>query len=188
MCLCKQAQSWPMLCDSMGSTVDCSPAGSSVLGLSRQAYWSGLPFPPPGALPGPGMEPPSPAAPALAGRLLPCSPPRSVKFRQMSISRFQQKDPVQNPKLRFVVRPPSVWKHAKVFPSLSHPGVFWRWRVCYFVICPRIWACLLFPPDVRFRLCVFGRKITVMLPSPHCNVSGDLSLSHYWWCWLWLLD
>ena len=29
--------------------------------FSRQAYWSGLPFPPPGGLPDPGMEPGSPA-------------------------------------------------------------------------------------------------------------------------------
>ena len=33
-------------------------------GFSRQEYWSGLPFPPPGDLPDPGMEPTSPA---LAG-------------------------------------------------------------------------------------------------------------------------
>ena len=31
------------------------------VGFSRQEYWSGLPFPPPGDLPDPGMEPVSPA-------------------------------------------------------------------------------------------------------------------------------
>ena len=31
------------------------------MGLSRQEYWSGLPFPSPGDLPDPGMEPVSPA-------------------------------------------------------------------------------------------------------------------------------
>ena len=35
------------------------------LGFSRQEYWSGLPFPPPGGLPNPGIESMSPAAPAL---------------------------------------------------------------------------------------------------------------------------
>ena len=35
--------------------------------LSRQEYWSGLPFPPPGDLPDPGIEPPSLASSALAG-------------------------------------------------------------------------------------------------------------------------
>ena len=32
-----------------------------------QGYWSGLPFPPPGDLPNPGIEPTSPGSPALAG-------------------------------------------------------------------------------------------------------------------------
>ena len=31
------------------------------MGFSRQEYWSGLPFPSPGGLPDPGMEPESPA-------------------------------------------------------------------------------------------------------------------------------
>ena len=31
------------------------------MGFSRQGYWSGLPFPSPGALPDPGIEPRSPA-------------------------------------------------------------------------------------------------------------------------------
>ena len=34
--------------------------------FSRQEYWSGLPFPPPGALPDPGVEPKSLVSPALA--------------------------------------------------------------------------------------------------------------------------
>ena len=44
--------------------MDCSPPGSSVHGFSRQEYWSGLPFPSPGDLPHPGIEP---VSPALAG-------------------------------------------------------------------------------------------------------------------------
>ena len=31
------------------------------MGFSRQEYWSGLPFPPPGELPDPGIKPRSPA-------------------------------------------------------------------------------------------------------------------------------
>ena len=31
------------------------------MGFPRQEYWSGLPFPPPGNLPDPGIEPRSPA-------------------------------------------------------------------------------------------------------------------------------
>ena len=51
------------LCDPM----DCSPLGSSVHGIFRQEHWSGLPFPAPGDLPDPGIEPEAPASPALAG-------------------------------------------------------------------------------------------------------------------------
>ena len=40
---------------------------SLSMGLSRQEYWSGLPFPPLGDLPNPGIEPVSLMSPALAG-------------------------------------------------------------------------------------------------------------------------
>ena len=43
------------------------------MGFSRQEYWSGLPFPSPGDLPDPGMEPMSPVASALAGGFFPSS-------------------------------------------------------------------------------------------------------------------
>ena len=39
----KSLQSCPTLCD----PTDGSPPGSSILGFSRQEYWSGLPFPSP---------------------------------------------------------------------------------------------------------------------------------------------
>ena len=63
-CVCSVAQSCETLCDPM----DCSPPGSSVHAIFRQEYWSGLPFPPPGDLPDPRIEPATPASPELAGR------------------------------------------------------------------------------------------------------------------------
>ena len=42
--------------------------------VSRQEYWSGLPFPPPGDLLDPGIEPVSPAS---AGRFFTTEPPGS---------------------------------------------------------------------------------------------------------------
>ena len=48
--------------------MDCSPPDSSVHGISRQEYWSGLPFPSPGDLPHPGIEPASLMSPALPAR------------------------------------------------------------------------------------------------------------------------
>ena len=38
------------------------------VGFPRQEYWSGLPYPTPGELPDPGIEPGSVVSPALAGR------------------------------------------------------------------------------------------------------------------------
>ena len=47
--------------------------------FSRQEYWSQLPFPTPGDLPDPGIEPKSPASPALAGGFsAPTSPGKPV--------------------------------------------------------------------------------------------------------------
>ena len=42
------------------------------IGFSRQEYWSGLPFPYPGDLPNPGIEP---GSPALQADALPSEPP-----------------------------------------------------------------------------------------------------------------
>ena len=42
------------------------------MGFPRQEYWSGLPFPSPGELPDPGIEPESPA---LAGGFFTAEPP-----------------------------------------------------------------------------------------------------------------
>ena len=41
-----------------------------AMGFSRQKYWNGELCPPPGDLPHPGIEPTSPAAPALQGDAL----------------------------------------------------------------------------------------------------------------------
>ena len=52
--------------------MDCSPQATLSMGFSRQEYWSGLPFPSPGDLPEPGIEPRSPT---LQADSLPSEPP-----------------------------------------------------------------------------------------------------------------
>ena len=47
------------------------------MGFSRQEYWSGWPFPPPGDLPNPGIEP---RFPALEADTLPSEPPGKYKY------------------------------------------------------------------------------------------------------------
>ena len=39
------------------------------VGFSRQEHWRGLPFPPPGGLPHPGIQPEALMSPTLAGRV-----------------------------------------------------------------------------------------------------------------------
>ena len=64
------AQSCLTLCNPM----DCSLPGSAVHGISQARMLDGLPFPSPGDLPGAGIEPLSPASPALAGRFFTAAP------------------------------------------------------------------------------------------------------------------
>ena len=47
------------------------------MGFSRQEYWSGVPFPSPGDLPDPGIEP---GSPALQADFLPTAPPGKPKL------------------------------------------------------------------------------------------------------------
>ena len=45
------------------------------MGFPRQEYWSGLPFPSPGDLPNPGIEP---GSPTLQADALPSEPPEKT--------------------------------------------------------------------------------------------------------------
>ena len=50
------------------------------MGFSKQGYWSGLPFPSPGELPDPGIEP---GSPTLQADSLPSEPPRKPRRHQI---------------------------------------------------------------------------------------------------------
>ena len=52
--------------------------------LSRQEYWNGLPFPSPGDLPNPGIEPASVESPALASRFFTTEPPGKLLLWTLS--------------------------------------------------------------------------------------------------------
>ena len=65
--------------------------------LSRLEYWSGLPFPSPGDLPDPGMEPTTPVSRSLAGEFfttashwkpLMHTPERSPNYRRWVVVNF----------------------------------------------------------------------------------------------------
>ena len=67
------SESHSVLCDPMA----CSLPGSSVHGILQARIWSGLPFPSPGDLPNPGIEPESSA---LQADSLPLSHLGSLSF------------------------------------------------------------------------------------------------------------
>ena len=74
LCMCvKSLLSCLILCDLMGYSLQ-----PRSMGFSRQEYWSGLPCPPLGDLPDPGIEPVSITSPALAGRLFTTSTNREA--------------------------------------------------------------------------------------------------------------
>ena len=53
--------------------------------FSRQEYWCGVPFPPPGDLPDPGIKLASPMSLALAGRFFTTEPPETPLWRGMHL-------------------------------------------------------------------------------------------------------
>ena len=55
------------------------------MGLYRQEYWSGLPFPSPGHLPDPGIEP---ASSTLAGRFLTAGLPGKLGHKYNNIKLY----------------------------------------------------------------------------------------------------
>ena len=65
-----------------------APQTPPSMGFSRQEYWSGLPFPSPGDLPNPGIEPRSPA---MQADTLPSEPPGKPMFGKTESKRRRGK-------------------------------------------------------------------------------------------------
>ena len=82
LCVCSVTDSCLTICDSM----DCSHAALSMR-FPRQEYWNGLPFPSPGDLTDPGIEPTSPA---LAGGFFTPEPPGNTHllYKRYSARKF----------------------------------------------------------------------------------------------------
>ena len=85
MCMCATSlQSCPTLCD----PVDCSPLVPLSMGFSKQEYWNGLPCPPPGDLPNPGIEPAFLMSPALADGLFTMSATWEAQDKDVGNKKF----------------------------------------------------------------------------------------------------
>ena len=68
LCMHAQSLSRVWLSDTLWTVALQAPLS---MGFPRKSYWSGLPFPSPGDLPDPGIEPVSPMSPALQANSLP---------------------------------------------------------------------------------------------------------------------
>ena len=75
VCTCMLSHVW-----SFATPWTVTPQAPLSMRFSRQEYWSGLPFPSPGDLPDPGVEPASPVSPALAGRFFITEQPGKLQF------------------------------------------------------------------------------------------------------------
>ena len=92
-------------------------------GFSRQEYWSGLPCPPPGDLPNPGIEPRSPA---MRADSLPSEPPGKPKNTGVgSLSLLQGN--ILTHELNQGLHCP------QIFYQLSHLGSPIRQHIHYFI-------------------------------------------------------
>ena len=79
-----------MDCSLWTDPLDCSLHAPLSLGFSRQEYWSGLPCPPPGDLPDPGVEPRSLMSPAVAGGFFIISATWEVQRSLLKSGYFQE--------------------------------------------------------------------------------------------------
>ena len=71
MCCCLVTE----LSDSFATSWTVASLALLSMEFSRQEHWNRLPFPSPGDLPNPGIEPVSPMSPALAGKFFTTEPP-----------------------------------------------------------------------------------------------------------------
>ena len=109
------------------------------MGFSRQEYWSGLPCPPPGDLPDPGMEPTSLTSPALAGGLFTTSATWEALQWSPVVAKLMKYD----------------WPHSRRLGHYTQDVTGWQW----FPREPRLWTdCLapapaFSPPEGFLRVC-----------------------------------
>ena len=82
--VCSVAKSCSTLCNPMDYIARQAPLS---MGFPRQEYWNDLTFSPPGDLPYPGIEPMSPASPALQADSRPAEPP-GKSYHALSITKW----------------------------------------------------------------------------------------------------
>ena len=106
------------------------------MGFSKQEYWSGLLYPPPWALPDPGIEPRSLMPPAMAGRFLTTSTtweaPLNVHI-PIYVYAFEDRSDPGDQRARFC------WIVSPFLPFLTYqayllPMYSWKYHNCLFSV------------------------------------------------------
>ncbi|XP_061294344.1 DNA-directed RNA polymerases I, II, and III subunit RPABC4 isoform X1 [Bos javanicus] len=89
------------------------------MGFSRREHWSGFPFPPPGDLPDPGIEPASPKSPTLAGGFFTTEFLSHTRNGRGGDSDTSEASAGSCPRLRGESK--SVWRGLEITPCCTQP-------------------------------------------------------------------
>ena len=95
------------------------------MGFPRQEYWTGLPFPSPGDLPDPEVEPTSLMSPAMAGKLFTTTARKQYtqKLRKVQAERLK---PSLNPPIQKVRRIRLLFSNYQESPKAARGEVLTR--------------------------------------------------------------
>ena len=125
------------LCQTLATAWTLARQALLSMGFSRQEYWSGLPFPPPGGLPNLGIEPGSPAlqADSLPTELQGKIPITSSSCQTETVSPLNTSSPSLTP-LPYPSPPPSyflsLWIWVLLGPHAWNHTVFvLLWLACF---------------------------------------------------------
>ena len=100
------------------------------MGFSRQEYWSGLPFPSPGDLPDPGMEPRSPALQEDALTSEPPGKPYEILLSHKKKHNWVSSNEVYEPRTYY-----TEWRKSERERQISYINTYiqnlerWYWRI-----------------------------------------------------------
>ena len=145
------------LCDSMDCTMDCSPLGSSVHGIlqARILEWVAIFSSKGSSWP---RDRTHVSRSSCIGRRVTANNLHSVKFCQTSLQSFSAKGSCP--------KSPAPFRCQASFCLGPRHGLPWPfsswslWKITSLLFCYMSHDLGLFPHDVRFSLCVFGRKMT----------------------------